>query len=285
MNPDDVLPGDPRYKYREPGTASAARNDTATEKSKGADLTLKPTRGLQLRFTVGYADVFSQPDLSSFRGYYEAAVKRGNESPSLLADAKLLLDTLDVADRATGARAAPWSASWILDYTFARDVAPLLRGVRVGVNGSWRDSYLLGISNLRELILNQARFTDKAFPALAPLGKLERIEMFRTLAGNIAAETLAAMKRLRTIKLDYTSVDDKGLVHLGALPAVEDLSIDNLNVTDKSVEALAKLSTLRRLNLYHTLITEKGFGDLKAGLPACQFVFDRDSALPTRRTR
>ena len=146
MNPNDVLPGDPRYKYREPGTASAARNYTATEKSKGADLTLtlKPTRGLQLRFTFGYADVFSQPDLSSFRGYYDAAVKRGNESPALLSDAKLLLDTLDVADRATGARAAPWSASWVADYGFSRDSA-LLRGVRVGVNGVWRDDYLFGL--------------------------------------------------------------------------------------------------------------------------------------------
>jgi hypothetical protein len=109
--------------------------------------------------------------------------------------------------------------------------------------------------------------------------------MFRTLAGNIAAETLAKMQHLRKIKLDYTAVDDKGLAHLSALPAVEDLSIDNLNVTDKSIEPLAKMRTLRRLNLYHTLITEKAFGELKAGLPACQFVFDRDSALPNRRTR
>jgi hypothetical protein len=153
MNPNDVLPGDPRYKYREPGTASAARNYTATEKSKGADLTLsfRPTRSLQLRFTVGYADVFSQPDLSSFRGYYEAAVKRGNESPSLLADAKLLLDTLDIADRATGARAAPWSASWVADYGFSRDSA-LLRGIRVGVNGVWRDDYLFGLPAGQQMI-------------------------------------------------------------------------------------------------------------------------------------
>jgi hypothetical protein len=153
MNPNDVLPGDPRYKYREPGTASAARNYTATEKSKGADLTLtlKPTRGLQLRFTVGYANVFSQPDLSSFRGYYEAAVKRGNESPALLSDAKLLLDTLDVADRATGARAAPWSASWVADYGFSRD-STLLRGVRVGINGVWRDDYLFGLPAGQQMI-------------------------------------------------------------------------------------------------------------------------------------
>ncbi len=154
MNPNDVLPGDPRYKYREPGTASASRNYTATENSKGADLTLmmRPAKGLQLRFTLGYANVFSRPDLQSFRAYYDAAVKRGNESPALLADAKLLLDTLDIADRATGARAAPWSASWVADYSFARESWKPLRGVRVGVNGSWRDNYLFGVPNRQQMI-------------------------------------------------------------------------------------------------------------------------------------
>ncbi len=166
MNPNDVLPGDPRYRYREPGTASASRNYTATEQSKGADLTVtfRPLRALQMRFTAGYADVFSQPDLGSFRGYYNAAVERtraaqapgGNpalaESPALLADAKLLLDTLDIADRATGARAAPWSASWVIDYTFSREGWTALRGMRAGINGSWRDDYLFGIANGQQLI-------------------------------------------------------------------------------------------------------------------------------------
>jgi len=105
MNPNNVLPGDPGYKFREPGTASAARNYTATENSKGFDVTVmvQPTKGLQLRMTLARSDVSSQPDLSSFRDYYNAAVARGDESPALLADAKLLLDTLDVQARATAA--------------------------------------------------------------------------------------------------------------------------------------------------------------------------------------
>jgi len=154
MNPNNVLPGDPNYKYREPGTASGSRNYSATEKSKGADLTLmlRPLKNLQLRFTVGYADVFSEPDLGTFRGYYEAAIKRPDESPAMLADAKLILDTLDVADRATGARAAPWSASWIVDYGFSRDIWKPLEGVRMGINGSWRDDYLFGIPNSQSMI-------------------------------------------------------------------------------------------------------------------------------------
>lgn len=146
MNPNNVLPGDPGYRYREPGTASASRNYTATEVSKGFDATLmfRPLNGLQVRLAAGRTDVNSVPDLSSFRRYYEEALKRPDESPALLADAKNLLDTLDVKSKAVGARAALWSASWVVDYGFSRTAWSLLRGMRMGANGSWRDDYLFG---------------------------------------------------------------------------------------------------------------------------------------------
>jgi hypothetical protein len=154
MNPNDVLPGDPRYKYSAPGTASASRNYSSTENSSGADLTLmvRPTKALQLRFTVARTKVMNQPDLSSFRGYYDAAVRRGNEAPSVLSAAKLLLDSLDISTKPAAARASPWSASWVIDYTFRRDLAPALRGLRIGVNGSWRDDYLIGVPSGQEMI-------------------------------------------------------------------------------------------------------------------------------------
>ena len=153
MNPNNVLPGDPRYKYAEEGTASAARYYKSTESSQGADLTLnvRPLKGLQFRFTLARTKVLGMPDLGSFRGYYEAAVARGNESAALLNEAKNLLNSLDVDTKPTGARAAPWSASWVVDYAFQRDTWPVLRGVRLGMNGSWRDDYLFGISNGQEL--------------------------------------------------------------------------------------------------------------------------------------
>ncbi len=149
MNPNDVLPGDPRYKYGEEGTASAARYYSSTENSRGADVTLnvRPLKGLQLRFTLARTKVTGLPNLDSFRGYYEAAVARGNEAPALLNEAKTLLDSLDIDQKPTGARASPWSASWVVDYAFARDTWAPLRGVRVGLNGSWRDDYLFGIAN------------------------------------------------------------------------------------------------------------------------------------------
>ena len=154
MNPNDVLPGNPAYRFSAPGTASAARNYQSTENSRGADLTLvlRPTRQLQLRFTLARTQVLDTPDLASFRGYYNAAVARGNESPAVLSTAKLLLDSLDINGRPVGPQASPWSGSWVIDYTFAREGWAALRGIRVGVNGSWRDNYLLGVNNGQSLI-------------------------------------------------------------------------------------------------------------------------------------
>jgi hypothetical protein len=59
--------------------------------------------------------------------------------------------------------------------------------------------------------------------------------------------------------------------------------MDGGAVTDASVPRLASLRKLKLLNLYHTLVTEKGLETLKAALPACQIIWDRDSSLPTRR--
>ena len=118
MNPNTVLPGSPGYLYSAPGTASAARNYPSLENSTGADLTLilRPTKQLQVRLTLARTKVVGDPDLSSFRAYYDAAVARGNESPAVLALAKQLLDSLDIPGKPTGARASPWSGSWVIDY-------------------------------------------------------------------------------------------------------------------------------------------------------------------------
>lgn len=154
MNPNDVLPGDPRYIYNEEGTGSASRYYKSTENSQGADLTLnlRPVKGLQLRLTFARTKVLGEPDLDRFRGYYDAAVARGNENPAVLNEARTLLDTLDIDTKPAGARASPWSASWVVDYAFQRDTWKPLRSVRIGLNGSWRDDYLLGIPSGQEMI-------------------------------------------------------------------------------------------------------------------------------------
>ena len=61
--------------------------------------------------------------------------------------------------------------------------------------------------------------------------------------------------------------------------------MDSTGITDGGAVLLKSMAGLKSLNLYHTLVTEKGVAELKASLPSCNIVFDRDSALPNRRSR
>jgi len=151
FNPNNLAPGSPGY-LKPWDDVNQYRDILSTETSKGFDLTLfvRPLKGLQTRFTIARADVVTRPDFSTFRAYLDAAIKRGNESPALIAEATDVLNSSDFATKPTGARASPWSASWIFDYAFSRESWTPLRGVKVGVNGSWRDNYLLAIVNGRE---------------------------------------------------------------------------------------------------------------------------------------
>jgi hypothetical protein len=96
---------------------------------------------------------------------------------------------------------------------------------------------------------------------------------------------LGGLKSLAILNLDYTAIDDKALGSLRALPSLRELRLNMANVTDAGIDDLKSMSALTKLNLYHTLVTEKGLQQLMAALPHCAIVFDRDSALPSRRGR
>jgi hypothetical protein len=123
------------------------RSIIANTTSRGFDLTLlaRPVTGLQTRFTLAKAAVITRPDFSTFRAFLEAARRRGDESPALITDAQLVLDSNDITTKPVGSRYAQWSASWIVDYAFAREAWRGLRGVHAGISGSWRDNYLFGV--------------------------------------------------------------------------------------------------------------------------------------------
>jgi hypothetical protein len=43
------------------------------------------------------------------------------------------------------------------------------------------------------------------------------------------------------------------------------------------------MKSLKLLNLYHTLVSDKGYAELKAALPECHIIYERDSASTNRR--
>jgi hypothetical protein len=110
---------------------------------------------------------------------------------------------------------------------------------------------------------------------------LKELELVRTRTGDEAMPVIGQLKQLERLNLDYTAVSDAGLGELAGLPLVE-LRLDSAKITDAGVEKL-KIPTLKILNVYHTLVSETGYKALKAAMPECEIIWDRESSLPTRR--
>ena len=41
--------------------------------------------------------------------------------------------------------------------------------------------------------------------------------------------------------------------------------------------------SLKLLDLYHTLVSDRGYERIKSSLPQCNILWEKDSALPSRR--
>jgi len=133
------------------------------------------------------------------------------------------------------------------------------------------------ITSLRELRLNYCRFTDKGLDYLRGLQSLERLELIRTRVTDAGLKPISELQNLAVLKLNYTAVTDKALELLRSLPKLRELALDSTEVTDSGVASLGSMAALKSLDLYHTLVSEKGFEQLRASLPGCRIVFDRDS--------
>ena len=139
------------------------------------------------------------------------------------------------------------------------------------------------ITGLRTLLLNYAKFSADGAAPLASLLKLQRLDLVRTRVNDQTLALIAKLPELQKINLDYTKVGDKGVAALTAAQALTELRLDSANVSDDAIAALEQMKQLKKLNLYHTTVTVKGFDQLKAKLPGCDIIFDRDSSRVTRR--
>ena len=136
------------------------------------------------------------------------------------------------------------------------------------------------LTQLTDLRINYGRYNDKGVAALVKLTRLEHLEMTRTRLTDEGLKSLANLP-LKTLRADYTAITDKGLALLPL--TLEELRLDTASVSDEGIDTLSTLKNLKLLNLYHTTVTEKGYAKLKAALPDCQIIYDRDSAIPIRR--
>ena len=140
------------------------------------------------------------------------------------------------------------------------------------------------LAGLEELLMSYGRFTDAGLASLGGLTHLVRLDLVRTRTSDKGLANLAPLKNLTSLNLDYTTVTDKGLCgSVRRFRNLLQLRLDSATITDTGVETLSALKGLKMLNLYHTLVTDAGYQALRRALPHCKIVWDRESALPTRR--
>ncbi len=139
------------------------------------------------------------------------------------------------------------------------------------------------LTALRRLRLGYGRFTAAGLAPLSALVNLTHLDLTRTRAGDASTATIASLTRLESLRMDYTPLTEKGLAALQSLKSLRELTLDSATLTDNAAEPLSAFRDLKLLNVYHTLITDAGYKKLKAALPGCRIVYERESALPVRR--
>lgn len=150
INPNNVLPGDPKYLEVVNGLNNERRTVNSNEQSRGMELSLQSQRwfGLQTHLSFSKNRVRAQADFSQFRAYLTAAEERtaaanapgGDrtmaELPAVLNNARNVLASNTLTDEVAGRRSVPYTGSFVLDYQ-----VPRVRGLRVGLNGIFTPDY------------------------------------------------------------------------------------------------------------------------------------------------
>lgn len=150
INPNNILPGDPRYIEVVNGLNNERRTVNSNEQSRGIEMTLQSQRwlGLQSRVSFSQNRVRAQADFSQFRAYLTAAEQRTTaanapggdptmaELPTVLTNARNVLGSNTLTDEVAGRRSVPYTGSFVLDYQ-----VPRVRGLRFGLSGIFTPDY------------------------------------------------------------------------------------------------------------------------------------------------
>jgi hypothetical protein len=172
FNPIGIASNDPNRFEAATGFNGETTTAPQTSRSTGYEITLQSLRmhGIQTRLTFGHNHKTSQKDMSLFRRLYNeaaarvAALKPGDPNIAiltpLLTNAATILRNNEGLPILTGTQSVPNTASFSVDYEFARTTP--LRGTRVGLTGTWNDNYNVANSG-GTVFVNGAQFPLGAY--------------------------------------------------------------------------------------------------------------------------
>ncbi|HEX8998571.1 MAG TPA: hypothetical protein VGB07_01655, partial [Blastocatellia bacterium] len=123
---------------------------------------------------------------------------------------------------------------------------------------------LAPLTKLESLDLSLTPFTDEGMKGLANLKQLRRLNLRDTLVTDEGLKHLSGLSQLQELDLSGIKPTDAGLAHLRTLTDLRKLNLLGAQITDASAEVLAGLRQLRELNLYRSRLTNAGLGKLGA---------------------
>jgi hypothetical protein len=117
-------------------------------------------------------------------------------------------------------------------------------------------SALADVGDLEQLILYRGQITDEGMRYLSNLRKLRGLFLVDCRITDAGLAHLENASEMRILNLHGTEVSDAGLSHLKHMPYVHALFLGNTRVTDAGMRMLSDKSELRRLYVDDTNITE-----------------------------
>jgi hypothetical protein len=139
-------------------------------------------------------------------------------------------------------------------------------------------AHLVPMKSLRKLSLtkrmqNKTRITEKAFPLLPQISKLEYLYVNGHCINDYTLSKLSKLSNFKSLEAAfYAGLDrqerpltDEGFRHLAKIQTLERLSIIGIKITDEGMEHLGELTNMKSIFLSGFInITHKGFSQLSS---------------------
>jgi hypothetical protein len=122
---------------------------------------------------------------------------------------------------------------------------------------------LAPLRRLQWLDLGETAITDEGLVGLAELTELKTLHLHHTRITNRGLAQLVKLTALEELTLNSTDLVDEGMTHLVGLQRLHTLRLDRTLITDVAIDTLVQLRGLRRLNLAHTVVTATGVARLR----------------------
>lgn len=123
--------------------------------------------------------------------------------------------------------------------------------------------YIAKNANLKDLVLRFNMVSAKNLRDLAPLSKLQNLDLNSTHVDSEGLKELKGFKELKSLSVsDNETVDGKGLQAINLIKNLEYLDLSNTRVTSKDIPVLLKMPKLEKLAIKRIGLSDDGISNL-----------------------